>query len=541
MKKNYFFLSLLLLIAGIAHSQLTIQSGATFLIQSGATVAVQGDISSQADIQGPGIVLMNGTAVQNLSMNGFSIQNLQVSNSTNVVLGSNALIGTNLQFLAGKLQTGNFDLQLANVATTSGAAAGQFVETNGTGHLIKLVNSNLSSYNMPLGYNSIYTPVALTTSGTYSGASVTVSSKAAASPNKPIRSTDFLKTYWSVNRSGITGSVTAAAQYNDASDITGTESVMRGFTWDGTNWSLSGASINTSTNQVTATITGSNDIYAMNRFLYLKAKAFLQGAYISGTTISGTPVMNENLRATGILPTSDPYRTATYSSNFTHVSNTVPEVADVTVFNSQADTRNNIVDWVFVELRNTTVSPGNTILQTRSALLQRDGDIVEIDGVNPLYFKDIDAGNFTIAIRHRNHLGLSSDPATVQKALNEQTPPLLDFTIAPDAQLFGDANAFTIVNSMNMLWAGDISGNGIVRYQGSNGPTGPNDRVVLLTDLGNNESAVLTSYQRGDVNLNGFTRYQGSNGPTGPNDRIFILTNVLGNNESAIKTKQLPN
>src|ERR1700748_1357905 len=73
--------------------------------------------------------------------------------------------------------------------------------------------------------------------------------------------------------------------------------------------------------------------------------------------------------------------------------NSVAETIDPTVLNDQAVAANNIVDWVFIELRNTT-TPGNAVQQTRSALLQRDGDIVDIDGVSPIYFKDIDPNNY---------------------------------------------------------------------------------------------------------------------------------------------------
>ncbi len=543
MRRNSLFLCMILS-SIVLNAQLTIQSGAQLFIQPGATVTVQGDVTSNADILGGGILRMGGTAAQNLNFNGFTIPNLQIANTNNVFLTGAGRIGNSLDFVSGKIKTGNFNLELTDVATVTGAGAGKFVETNGTGELRKLLTGDVSGFSMPLGYSTYYTPVLISAAGSYAPAAyIGTHSDSGASANKPLRSTDFLNTSWRLTRSGITGTATGVASYGDATDVTGIEADLRGFVWDGTNWSLSGASLDASTNMITANILPSGvNVYAMNRFVYLNSKVFLQGAYLPGMLIGETPVMLDNLRtAPNLIPVNDPYRTAPYNSVFTHVANTHAEVANANVFIDQADARNNIVDWVFIELRNTAT--GNTVIQTRSALLQRDGDVVEIDGISPLYFKNIDANNFTVTVRHRNHLGISADPVAFTKALNEQTSSTLDFSTAADAQLFGNAQAYATSNSITMLWAGDINGNGISRYQGSNGPTGPNDRSALLTALGNTQSNVLNGYFRGDINMNRVTRFQGSNGPGtfGLNDRIFLLTIVLGSTESVIRLQQLPN
>ena len=54
-------------------------NNATLTIESGAYVAVQGDLTSNADILGAGKVVMNGTAAQNISMGNKSISNLETS------------------------------------------------------------------------------------------------------------------------------------------------------------------------------------------------------------------------------------------------------------------------------------------------------------------------------------------------------------------------------------------------------------------------------------------------------------------------------
>lgn len=517
-----------LLCGKFSFAQLSINN-AQFFIQSGATVTVQGDLTSNTDILGTGKVLLKGSGNQNVNMNGFTIPNLEMDNAANATLTGNARIGSSLQFTNGKIILGTNDLRLSDVATTAGGGPSKFVETNGTGKLVKEITTNLTNYEMPVGTGTEYSPALLTTSATYSSATAAVQAKAGASPNKHPRSTDFLNRYWTITRTGITGTLTATGQYNDPTDVAGVETDLRGIFWDGTTWSLAGSSIDYATNRATSTVATSGDLYAMNRFTLLKATAFLQGAFNTGTGF-----MNDNLRtAPNQIPTTDPYRSAPYNANFTHVANTVPETVAASVFNDLGN-NDNIVDWVFVELRTTVGNPGANVLQTRSGLIQKDGDIVDIDGVSPLFFKNVDAGTqYTVAIRHRNHLGLSTNPATNLRTLNETTPvAATDFSTFSAAQLFGAATTnYTVLNGKNVLYGGNANHNTVTRYGAA-----ANDRATILADLGNNENGVSAAgYHRSDVNMNRIVRYGAAQ-----NDRAFILTNVLGNNENGFRNQALP-
>src|SRR5690606_23518470 len=127
----------------------------------------------------------------------------------------------------------------------------------------------------------------------------------------------------------------------------------------------------------------------------------------SGTNTPGNPAVAR------LIPLSDPYRTAPYSTFFAHTGNPIVETAAESVFNDQTNANDNMVDWVFVELSNKVSNTHASLTQTRAALLQRDGDIVDIDGVSPVYFKNGDvSNNYVITVKHRNHLGISSNPAT---------------------------------------------------------------------------------------------------------------------------------
>ncbi|MEP7230110.1 MAG: hypothetical protein ABI691_07650 [Ginsengibacter sp.] len=517
------------LLAFQVKAQLTV-SGAQLFIQSGAVITVQGDVTGNTDILGPGKILLQGSVNQNVNMNGFTIPALEINNAAGATLTGNTRIGTSLTFTAGKIKTANFNLTLANVATFSGAGTSKFIETTGTGQVFKEITANISSNEIPVGAGTTYRPAFLTTSGTYSSAKIGVRVLAVADPNRPPKLSDYINAYWPITKTGITGTVTVAGQYVDPDLTTGAEANIRGYFFNGTDWSSTSETHNTSTNQISAPITtASGDLSALDKFDLLKGKVFLQAVYNTSTG-----VMSDALRTpTNIIPLSDPYRTAPYNTSFTHVANAITEVAAGSVFGNQALTNDNIVDWVFLELRNTTVSPGNLVLQTRSALVQRDGDIVDIDGVSPVTFNNVASTNYVIAVRHRNHLGLSTDPSTYKPALGEtkSTASLVDFTTQSDPNLYGTSAYLVASDGKNVLWGGNANSNGTTSFNGLN-----NDKGYILSILGNNSGLILSEvYSSGDVNMNRSVGFNGLN-----NDKGYILTTVLGNNSGLSRTQSLP-
>lgn len=523
--------------AGTAKSQLTIAAGSTFLIQPNAVVTVEGDVIGNADIQGGGKLLLKGTGGQTVNMNGFNIPNLEIDNVANATLTGNIRIGSSLLFTNGKIKTGNFNLNLADVAISTGMGTGKFLETTGTGQIIKELTANVTSNEIPVGAGILYRPAFITTSGTYSSANVGIQVFAVADPNRPPSLTDYIAAYWPVTKTGITGTVTVAGQYDNA-DISGIKPNLRGYYYAASDWSSAGQTNTASTNQISAPITAaSGELSGFDKFDLVNAKAFLQGAYPAG----GGGLMNENLRTTGtpgtnLIPNADPYRTAPYNTIFTHVANTLNENAVAAVFADQGIAGNNIVDWIFLELRNNNASPGNIILQTRSALIQRDGDIVDVDGISPVTFNNTATGSYTLAVRHRNHLGLSTDPATFSNTFGEtrSTTPLVDYTTATDAQLYGPASAFTVSSdAKNLLWGGNANYNANTKFTGLS-----NDKDELLINaLGNNTTTILNNvYNSSDLNMNRNVKFTGLT-----NDKDLLLISALGNTTTIIRSELLPN
>ena len=249
-------------------------------------------------------------------------------------------------------------------------------------------------------------------------------------------------------------------------------------------------------------------------FLLLALRGMLEGPYSSATG-----QMSDALRTAGIVPTSEPYTALGYAQVGGGGAETITPAVLATTGN------NAIVDWVVVELRN-AVAPG-TVLATRSALIQRDGDIVATDGVSPLTFNNA-PGTYHVALRHRNHLGVMTGNAT---ALGLSTTPV-DLSLAATT-VFGTNARKSIAGTFpaEVLWSGDVNFNGVVQYTGED-----NDRDRVLSVIGGVvPTNTIGGYRSEDVNMDGSVRYTGQD-----NDRDPILQTIGGVVPTNTRVGQLP-
>jgi hypothetical protein len=175
-----------------------------------------------------------------------------------------------------------------------------------------------------------------------------------------------------------------------------------------------------------------------------------------------------------------------------------------------------VVDWVFVELRSSTAL--DSVATTRAGLLQRDGDVVDMDGVSNLRFPSASAGTFYVAVRHRNHLGVMSGEALELSPLLQ----VVDFT-DPAYPTNGTYSQW-VSGGKAYMWAGDLNSDGRTIYQGPG-----NDVLRLFTtvlyDTDNTTfiaNFISEGYQNADVNLDGRAIYQGPG-----NDRSMLLLNAI--------------
>lgn len=252
--------------------------------------------------------------------------------------------------------------------------------------------------------------------------------------------------------------------------------------------------------------------------LPLQAKVFLQGALFGVTAAGG--VMRDDLRAANRLPASSPY------TSWNAITPTAPISNTAAVFGVTGTDA--IVDWVFVELR--SPSSSTLVVDSRAALVQRDGDIVDVDGVTPIKFSLATAGNYYVAVRHRNHLGVMTSTAiplsltsTVVDFRNAATPT---YRINLSA---GSQPQVAVTQGMAM-WAGNALQDKSVIYQGTN-----NDVSAIAlqvkgpSNITGSPTYVLNGYNTGDVNLDGKTIFQGTGA-----DVNFIYLNVTSNHPGNI-------
>jgi Zn-dependent metalloprotease len=210
-------------------------------------------------------------------------------------------------------------------------------------------------------------------------------------------------------------------------------------------------------------IDGASSFNEISCDLKIEPKVYLQGAFIN-PNVGEETLMRDDLRVAGLLPTTSPYSDSL--------------MCDVSVFSITG--QDAIVDWVWVELRDTM---NNTIvLASQSALLQRDGDLVNIDGISPLVF-GITATNYHVVVNHRSHLGVMTFNAFPLTEINT----VIDLS-SNSGSVIGTTNAVTVMGSTFALIAGDFDGDG----------------QIVNTDVQSVISLAGTSgYSSADADMNG--------------------------------------
>jgi hypothetical protein len=190
---------------------------------------------------------------------------------------------------------------------------------------------------------------------------------------------------------------------------------------------------------------------------------------------------------------------------------------------------NAIVDWVYVELRDEVTN--TLVVASTSALLQRDGDVVGVDGVSPLEF-NIASANYYITIKHRNHLGVMSKDTILLDA----TAKTVDFTDGSISTFGTDGQTtFGMTGGKSGMWAGDSTGNGLVNYLGAQSEI-PSIRLQVFSDPNNSVfgGPPVGTYQSGgynatDINMDGFTVYSGAT-----TDVLIVRDNIFNNPSNSV-------
>jgi hypothetical protein len=197
---------------------------------------------------------------------------------------------------------------------------------------------------------------------------------------------------------------------------------------------------------------GSSTVWLDNIYFYKDPAITLTAKVYLNHINSG--LMSEYLPDLLNFPSSDPYSAAPLNVKFTHVQNGATQTTTAGILTTNDNTPDDIVDWIFVELRSGT-SGSSTVAYTQAALLQRDGDIVNAtNGLTAVEFPNAPAGNYFVTIRHKNHLGFR----TTNKVAMTTSTPALDFT-NNSISLFGTTATVTI-GSVEAMNAGDGDSDG---------------------------------------------------------------------------------
>ncbi len=233
---------------------------------------------------------------------------------------------------------------------------------------------------------------------------------------------------------------------------------------------------------VTTSSNGSNTLTQgfQQEAIILKIKlapiAFLQGPL----TTSGTTTMDDSLRSNSLLPTTSPY------------ADTI--TCESSVFDATGN--NAIIDWIWVTLRDK--NDRTVVLASQSALLQADGDIVDVDGVSSLKF-NLSNDQYFVAVNHRNHLGIISN-STI--ALNTDASTTVNLSNAASSVFGGTNSVVDMSNGLFAMVSGDFDENGQIQNTDTNA-------VIQL--LG------VSGYNKADLDMNGQVQNTDINTNLNPN------------------------
>ena len=252
----------------------------------------------------------------------------------------------------------------------------------------------------------------------------------------------------------------------------------------------------------------------------------LQGAMLNN---GGGSLMRDDLRDLDYIPLREPYG---LMSEFGHLGNGGGEEVSNSLLNKTGSDA--IVDWVYVDIR--LASNDEMVIASRAAVLRRDGRVRDLNGVSAISFPTVPSGNYYVAIRHRNHLGIM----TANPIALSDNGTTIDFT--NNMATYGQDAQVALADGRRAMWAGNANTVNNLIFQGANNDPNAVFFEVLTAPTNSGQiNYIYDGYREEDLDLDGQTIYQGAS-----NESNTIFFNVISHPDNGsfitnfIITEQLP-
>ena len=483
-------------------SQVLVNNGAKFSIQNGSSLVIAGDLnnldgsdydnsgsikilgdwinSDIAELQlqaSTGEVLFAGNSSQHISGTKTHFSNLTLSN--NVELNTEISVSSLLTLDTAFLSLGENDLIMDPGSSIFGASDIAYIKAFGNGKLLREVDN--TSTDFPVGNLLSYVPLSIINDGTldFFGVNVMEDVLENGTYGNTIPEIDHcVNNTWKISEQTAGGS--------DLSVTASWETSIEGVSFDRTYCGL-GIYANSSWEPITGSVATGSNLFSVNRTGISDLEAFAVGDTLSPMAIGlrlafdcqvflegpfNGMDMNTDLNPEK-LPLSQPYSAAPWFYDGTESVISLPNT--------------DIVDWVLIELRDTTdasLATGATMIARKAGFLLKDGSIVATDGFSNIQFDVQPANQLFVIIWHRNHLGiLSANPLEFSDGVYAY-----NFTTG-NSQAFGTDGQKELVPGKWGMFGGDGDTDGNIDI----------DDKTLVWENQAGENA----YLNGDYNLDG--------------------------------------
>lgn len=474
-----------------------LQNSLSSTLEGNGEYHVQQDWTNTATFtKGTSKVIFNNDSDSNLTSGGDDFHDVEMNKDAgnNLTLLDNTVISNKLDFAAddNKIFIENFNLTMDASSSLIGFDDNEYIITDGTGQLVK---NSLLSFIFPIGFDeNTYNPIVLTENETADNIGVRCFENVLENGTSGNALTEsFIDTSWEITEAVAGGSnLDLECQWADTDELTNFGRNYSGIAfYTESEWE---------TSSYTAAIGGNPYIQSGVGFtqfgvfsvkgddvLPLDIKVNLSGAYETADA-----AMRDNIRSAGQIPSIEPFTIAGYQHQGTQGGG--EEVIDPTVLSDRG--LNSIVDWVLLELRDK--NDITTVVHTRAALLQRNGNIVDINGNSLVGFFGVTADDYYIAVRHRNHLAIATQsPITLSNTI---TISPVDFTLSI-TPTYGFNAQLTMPDGTTAMISGDANGDGTVNAVDNNSYWRPQNGQPFLYNTSTADFNMDGSVNAIDLNL----------------------------------------